>query len=91
MISVDLDIAISCGDLGLDVQKQAQGEKGTSLFNTRESKKKPGRIVGTFIKGVLTKVDLDSIEAKEQQKSLINGEKEEDDELRFDAPKISSS
>ena len=66
LVLVDLNIAISSGDLGMEFQKSA-GDKGRlSQLNTRETKKKPGRIVGTFIKGVLTKVDLDSIEAREE-------------------------
>lgn len=65
LVPVDLNIAISCGDLGMNI---GANEKGTSLFNTRETKKKPPRLVGTFIKGKLVKVDIDSIEAKEEEK-----------------------
>ena len=71
LVPVDLNIAISCGDFML--KQGGLGDKGTSLFNTRESKKKPGRIVGTFIKGKLTKVDLDSIEAREEQQRKLLG------------------
>lgn len=71
LVPVDLNIAISCGDFML--KQGGLGDKGTSQFNTRESKKKPGRIVGTFIKGKLTKVDLDSIEAREEQQRKLLG------------------
>lgn len=63
MVPVELDIAISQGDLGLE--KCGIVKKNTSQMNTRETKKKPGRMVGTFIKGKLCQVDLDSIEARE--------------------------
>lgn len=74
---VDLNIAISCGDLGIDI---CANEKGLSQFNTRETKKKPGRMVGTFIKGKLTNVDLDSIEAREEKKKLLC----EDESINFE-------
>jgi len=73
LVGVDLNIAISCGDLGL-AMKDCPGDKGTSLLNTRETKKKEGRIVSTFIKGRLQKINLDSIEAKEQQMKLLDGD-----------------
>ena len=48
LVQIDLNIAISSGELGIYY------------------KKKP-RLVGTFIKGVLTEVNLDSIEAREDR------------------------
>ena len=90
LVQVDLNIAISCGDLGLDM-KGCAGDKGTRLFNTRETKKKEGRIVSTFIKGRLQKINLDSIEAKEQQMKLLDGDQSIEEAIAFESPKISSS